>query len=339
MLTKSAQMILAAMLSLTPPGKSVYSRTTIQICDAECQTRRVCEDSSMLCDRPKFDQDVFAIFVKKSLGINSDEMRLHSFTRTENYEEGLLRYGIITEAIRQVSSELAWGNSSKSCQDSCKNFANYDQCKLCISSHPWTGTSAQLALALVVVLHEESGYRKDVHTGVGIHSRGDCEWRDTTTHRPAVAFAKGAAPVAGSCRSVCLGQINIGTGVKFGYKAEDLVGEDFDSTKRCVIASAKTLANARKTCSGALSDYQGDWAQGMFGVYGTGDRCRPMVGTGGTLREADWPKKRAQKFWTLMKQTPGLNEKAKRVLGLGEGELTSVMDVPSSGLSGAVRTD
>ena len=321
MLALKVQVVLAAMLSLTPPGKSAYSRTFFEVCDETCQQKTFCELPSFMCDLPKFSQYAFEDKIRKALmqGLHDDGLnaykvlaRSSSWSRAETYEEGLSRYLVIAQAIAETAEDMSW---RKGTNDTCKAVCDptralrSEECLDCVSAHPWIGTERELATALVVVMNEESGFRQDVHSGIGATARGDCSWRDKTSHKPAGAFAPGAEPISGTCKSVCLAQINLGRpdGTKFGYSADDLVGTGLESTKRCASASVRILSSSRFKCSGPGSNFRGDWAQGMFSAYGTGYTCEA---------EAKWLVKRTAEFHSLLKKQPGLSDEVKVKLGL-----------------------
>lgn len=320
-----AQAVLSGMLSLIPPGKTIYSQSLIEKCDVTCQMTPICPDPSLLCLPPKFSQEHFNLQLdlsrKEKLTPEQwtdyeSEVRLASFVRAETYEEGLRRYAVIAEAISKTTQNLAWRNVNKQCKEECSNAPNSKPCNECRTVRPWTGSDKELATALVTIFNYESGFRKDVHSGVGPLGRGDCKWMDVVTKKHAAPFAKGATPIKGTCRSVCLGQINIGPDVKFGYKADDLVGTDLDSTMRCAEVAGRMLSQARARCSGPNVDYRGDWVAGMFGAYGSGGSCAPLFGTGRTLRAAPYPKQRAGTFWQVYRTTPELSAEVKALLGL-----------------------
>ena len=336
-LPPQAQTILAGMIRLMPPGKSVYSRTSLDICDDKCQNTKICELPTLLCAPPAFSQEIFesklARIVRSELNnfewmALESKMRLASFTRPETYEEGLKRYAVIAQAIMEIAQDMAWSTGSEICRKECTKLVNAfyragltEKCKKCVKAHPWMGSSRELQAALIAVMYGESGFRQDIHAGIGAFSKGDCQWRDKTTQKRVSAFAKNASPVPGTCRSVCLAQINIGSEERWGYRAADLVGTDLASTKRCAYVSARILAASRQKCSGPSSDYKGtDWARAMLSAYGTGGHCRAMTGTGGTLREADWTAKRSAWFWNLIKHPADLDEKAKTVLGFSSSD-------------------
>ena len=112
--------------------------------------------------------------------------------RRETAEEGVARYAIIARAIAEVS-----------------------------------GGQRDLAARLIAIIHGESGLRRDVHSGVGKHARGD----------------KGL--------SYGLGQRMLGeSGVTTrGWRGKDLVGVDLTSTRRAVVTIADDLLRSRNHCS------------------------------------------------------------------------------------------
>lgn len=95
----------------------------------------------------------------------------------------------------------------------------------------WPGDPSGLARALVTVSFHESGFRRDVHEGVGPLAVGDC------------------IRVAGRkiCRSFCLVQISTGGPdlERFGHKGRELVGLDDAATSRCIATGIRVLAQVR----------------------------------------------------------------------------------------------
>jgi hypothetical protein len=99
------------------------------------------------------------------------------------------------------------------------------------------------ALALTFA---ESGFRRDVHEGLGEASRGDCDW---------VEYEPGKfRRIPGSCKSHCLIQRQLGPlgrahRTKEGWSAKQLVGTDYDSTWRCVSVGVRIVDAAYQSCS------------------------------------------------------------------------------------------
>jgi hypothetical protein len=150
-----AELILAAMLSLQPAGRSSYSAVAVEpgvVCDTEYT--RGC--------------------------------------RRETEEEGRARYAVVAQAIAEVS-----------------------------------GGSRDLAARILAVVHGESGMRKDVHSGVGKHAKGD----------------RG--------RSCGVGQRLLGDrgATHRGFRCADIVGLDIVSTRRAIVTIADDLTRARGYCA------------------------------------------------------------------------------------------
>jgi len=306
-MTPYQQVILASALSLMTPGKSVYSRVTIDDCDETCQKTPICNEPTLLCAAPEYSNS------------------LKAWTVPESYNEGLKRYKTIAEAGANVSEKMTYSNCVNLCTPNditCK--------KNCESSSPWKWETKQLALMLLVIAKHEGGLRRDVHSGIGGAAKGDCKWKDKRTGKPAAPFSKGAIVISGSCRSVCLEQINIGNGTTAeGWTAKDLVGIDLASTERCFTVGARYLAQHRSMCTNYWAKPTGDWAKATFAAYGSGRSCmiyaRNTDGSviyndvGGKLIpvEAKWPGQRAQDFWTLYKNPKSLDDTTKRLLGIG----------------------
>ncbi|HZO14971.1 MAG TPA: hypothetical protein VFB62_16965 [Polyangiaceae bacterium] len=112
--------------------------------------------------------------------------------RRETAGEGVARYATIARAIAEVS-----------------------------------GGQCDLAARLIAIVHGESGLRRDVHSGVGNHARGD----------------RGL--------SYGLGQRLLGAhGVtKRGWRGKELVGLDLASTRRAVVTIADDLLRSENHCS------------------------------------------------------------------------------------------
>jgi hypothetical protein len=155
--------------------------------------------------------------------------RRQTFLRLENYAEGVRRYHDIAEVI----DEVAQGTST------------------------WRGAETELKRLLVTVVFHESGFRRDVHAG---SVRGDCDYRVVAGLRE---------PIPGSCRSHCLGQIYLQPNERTarGYSADELVGLDQASTKRCLQTVADRLGKANRSCT-ARENHAGVHAVCTFRHYG-----------------------------------------------------------------------
>jgi hypothetical protein len=316
LMTPLQQAILASALALQTPGKSIYSRVPLENCDSTCQTTPVCNEPTLLCAAPEYSKSY------------------QKWTVPETYEEGLKRYKIIAEAATNVAERMTYNICKNNCSE------NDQDCKKdCEYTNPWKWESKQLAYMILVVAKHEAGLRRDVHSGIGSAARGDCKWKDKRTGKPAAPFSKGAAPVAGTCRSVCLMQINIGNGKTVeGWSADDLVGLDLASTERCFTVGARYLAQHRSLCTNYWAKPVRDWAKATFAAYGSGRSCviyarkadgslvYNTVNGRSTPVEASWPSVRAQDFWTQYKHPKTLNDNVKNLLGLSELTPDPVLD-------------
>jgi hypothetical protein len=191
--------ILAAMLFLQPPGKSIYSQVVVpETAPAPCDN-----DYSLLCLPPRYSKAHKA------------------FTVAENWEQGLARYAVIARAAHEVV---------------------YEQKR---QSPP-----GQLLRFLLAFTYHESGYRRDVHEGIGDASRGDCKWR--TVKLPGGKTRRERIP--GSCQSHCLAQIMVGPKRSKksriqGFHADELVGLSYDNTKNCLSVAANIIDRAYRWCA------------------------------------------------------------------------------------------
>ncbi len=101
------------------------------------------------------------------------------------------------------------------------------------------GAGRSLTLATLTVMQHESGFRRDVHAGVGTWSRGD------------------------GGRSHCLGQIMLGKNHPEGFA---LTGVDYGATRRCVGRVVRHLRQAMGQASRARTVS----GQAVFANYGGG---------------------------------------------------------------------
>lgn len=146
-----------------------------------------------------------------------------AFIRAEQKDEGVLRYMTIAAAIATVSEEE--------------------------HGHMKTERMAQY---LTTIAFSESGFRRDVHSGIGAESRGDCRETHGIKH----------------CNSVCLAQINFGASSSKtieGYDKEDLVGVDYASTRRCFQVAARHVLRSYSLCTTSV---KGPLDACVFASYG-----------------------------------------------------------------------
>ncbi len=101
----------------------------------------------------------------------------------ETWEQGLLRYGTIAQSVVKVTGDDEW-----------------------------------LRRVVLTMLYYESGFRRDIHSGVGDYARGDGK------------------------RSWCLGQIFLGRRSKRG---RSLVGVDQAATDRCLQTVVKYIGKKK----------------------------------------------------------------------------------------------
>lgn len=268
-----ANYILGIMLQLMPPGQSVYSQVPLPHCDQQCQQTPLCSNpQSFRCSKPRFDRQLYArhVTAMQAQGVSfseaQDRARPLSYTRPETYEEGLVRYQIIAEAIVDVSGKM----THKLCLDACQGEQEVCE-EHCSRSAPWPRSRKELALLMVTVTRAESGWRSDVHSGFGRAARGDCDFVDAAG-KPALPWTEGARMVAGSCKSVCVGQINTGAHGS-NIEPESLVGVDYASTTRCLTMTAKTLTKSYHYCTSPIMPWPEDWAGATFSAYGHGSSC------------------------------------------------------------------
>lgn len=217
-----SEIILKVMLAISPPGVSMYSVVPVP----ECGFDRVAQACATLPQGEPFRWS-------NALG---------GYVRLESPAEGTLRYRAIAQAIEAVSERMSQA----------RVVDGYDEPPV------WLYPARELAYGLATIAYHESGYRRDVHEGIGAAALGDCR--------------KGKGNSAKHCNSVCLTQINMGglSGRKHGYYGSDLVGLDGASMRRCFTVAARILAAARNRCSRRTP---GNWFQGAIYAYGSGANC------------------------------------------------------------------
>lgn len=205
--------ILAMMLFLYQPGKSIYSQvpTTDQTTAVAMQKEhgvlayrpvvagqaplQCHQQNNPFCVRPRYHK------------------RRNEWRRPETWAEGVRRYALIARAAEQVLGEGKWKSDR-----------------------------GLLLRLLVTVAFHESGFRRDVHSGVGSASRGDCRWT--------FKGGKKHKRIPGSCRSHCLVQMLYGANVNHKYLSRQIVGTDMASTKRCLEMGLLALDHHAPRCKG-----------------------------------------------------------------------------------------
>lgn len=215
--------ILAALLFMQAPGKSIYS--TVETTEGsafsvlaevngqkaykllaegekvptQCQQR-----GNVACIKPRQRDVVF----------NLRKLR-KEWQRTETYDEGVQRYAVIAHAIHEVMEE-----------------------------GEWKFPAGRLWRYLVSIAYHESGFRRDIHTGYGSWAIGDCKWRK-------VDGPKSRERIPGTCRSHGLFQSLYDKPKRtrlFGFRAKDVIGADLASTKRATLVAAKHLDRIHRYC-------------------------------------------------------------------------------------------
>ena len=238
--TSLAQHVLAAMLSLAPPGHSAYSRTVVPECDKVCQSTRVCSDPGTICDAPSYSKG------------------FRAYTRQENAEEGLRRYVGIAEAIADVAENLP----------------------------EWRFDRRELADVITTHAFFESGFRADVHAGVGPAAYGDCSSYDARTGAKVKDGTPGAARY---CRAGCLLQINVRmlrvVSPNEKLVLRDIVGTSAERTRTCITMGARVIVKTRGSMArqgdswvfATMKSYGGLFAQARTNTYAKVKRAPPTL--------------------------------------------------------------
>lgn len=265
-----AEIVLALMLVLQPPGRSIYS-----LVEVPEGSPPACNDTTaLLCAAPVFDATRSA------------------WVRPETRNEALARYWTIAQGIAAVAEATTW-EPTPECprRPSVRVVGGFgdpkNTCERAALERPWTGKTEELARYLVTVSFHESGFRRDVHSGIGKFSKGD------------------------NGKSWCLGQIMLGTSGRGkttrGFLATTIVGVDAEPTRRCLQTAADKLALSRAFCASP---------------YGPGDVGPPCVtavyGGSALLASTSIIRKRAITYRRLVDgwKTAALPVEVRDALGL-----------------------
>jgi len=239
----SPEVILMIMLALQPAGRSIYSQTVVeQDAGPGCEQK-----NSLLCAMPKPNPQWDG-----------------KYTRPETAEEGTVRYAMIATTIYAVAHEMTWHAHPRCKPASVARWGNAKAPEECVAAwreRPWQGNTEQLIGYLLAVSFNESGFRRDVHAGIGKMSRGDPD-----KHGKGQSWGLGQRKLGASG----LGQ------TQRGWAATQLVGLDEESTRRALVTITDGISRGRNACrSRLISSATGPTC--VFGVYGgiwapTGDK-------------------------------------------------------------------
>lgn len=264
--------LLAGIIALAPPGKSPYSVVAVPDC-GDNPLKPACD----LQPRPAWSP------------------LYKAFVRQENREEALARFLDIARSIEKVATDAT--RPTKGGDEEVPAM--------------WPWAAEDLARALATIAYHESGYRRDVQTGVGKSALGDCGYWGAKGQRVGAEEAR-ATGAQYLCRSVCLVQINTGglSGTRYGVAGKEMVGLDRAAIEKCFAAGARAFSNARARCA---RERTADWFTKAIASYGTGKAC-----------EADeaWVSARVATYQKLAKVKPGdLAADVKKHLGLDKPAL------------------
>lgn len=230
-----ATKVLAALLALQEPGASPYSLTPVPE-----GTPAACAGYSPLCAAPWWSREH------------------RSWVRPETWEEGLHRYWVIAQEVAAVALWEAGrcpdGNVGLDCSGALGAASSWPE-----STGSWGGVPEDLAELVSTVIFHESGFRRDVHSGVGKWAKGD------------------------QGRSRCLGQLMTVRGAALelvearGWKPKDLLGVDAAATRRCLVVVADGLIRVHKASPWATFAAYGGVSAGAPAA--TKKRLRARVAT------------------------------------------------------------
>lgn len=232
--------ILATILSLAAPGQSPFSVVPLPECGGPVLR---------LADLPAGPEPAACSAPGVTWSSHHGAM-----VRPESEVEARARYATIASALDAVSLEAT---------------------RAAEGERPlWPWDRRELVAGLLTIARHESGFRRDVHEGVGPRALGDCYRARDGSRR---------------CRSVCLMQVQTGglDGERGGWRGRDLVGIDAASTERCLRAGAELLARSRWSCGRR----GGEWFAPSVALYGSGVSCSPRPG---------WVQRRAATYRGVM---------------------------------------
>jgi hypothetical protein len=259
--------LLAGIVSLAPPGQSAYSVVALAAC-GDNPLKAACDVDPRPVWSPLYG----------------------AFVRQENRKEALERFLSIAKAIEKVATD-----ATKPTQvDGAEVPALW----------PWSADD--LGRALATIAYHESGYRRDVQTGIGKNALGDCGYWGAKGQKVGAEEAR-ATGAQYLCRSVCLVQINMGglQGTRYGLTGKDLVGLDKAALEKCFSAGAQAFSRARGRCAPQRS---AGWFAKAIASYGTGKACET---------DEAWVTARVATHEKLAKLTArDLSEDVKKALGL-----------------------
>lgn len=217
-----------------------------------------------------------------------------AFVRQETRDEALKRYLDIARSIEKVAEDATKPTTADDVEQPAM----------------WPWAAEDMARALATIAFHESGYRRDVQTGIGKSALGDCGYWNGKGQKVGAEEAR-ATNAQYLCRSVCLVQINTGglTGTRYGLTGKELVGLDRASIEKCFSAGARAFANARGRCAATKTD---DWFKKTIASYGTGKACET---------DEAWVSARVATFEKLGKtKDTDLAEDVKKALGLTKAD-------------------
>jgi len=274
------QTILAALIFLQAPGKSIYSRvevsegsafavlgdvnksTAFKLLQDDEIPNQCKQQGNVACSKPSL----------LDVSYNGTNIRT-AWQRTETYDEGVLRYATIAKSIHAELTDPDRG---------------------------WSFPVGQSWRFLVTIAYHESGFRRDIHSGLGSAALGDCDWTGPRGKRKRVK---------GSCRSHGLFQTLFDHPSRKrikGYLARQIVGTSAERTRRQVFIAATHLDRLHAYCtSHGPRPFHGCVFASYGGVTGTSDaRVQARVRTYNKLGSA--PTK--------------LDPYVRRVLGIDDGD-------------------
>lgn len=217
------KLILATMLFLQAPGKSTYSKVWAEEGSAPSFLSNINSNTAYTLEAPGVERplqcsqsgNVACSFPELAEVVFNGFVIDMQWQRVETYDEGVHRYALIARSMEEVLRE-----------------------------GEWTFPVGQSWRYLLVIALHESGFRRDVHSGLGSKALGDCKYRK---------IAKGKEVlIPGSCRSYGLFQALFSDPAStklFGYRPKELVGVSEEATKRSVEVALKHLERAYARCA------------------------------------------------------------------------------------------
>jgi hypothetical protein len=208
-------MFLQTLLTVAPPGHTKFSLTTV--------------DCGYACSGYKWSSFY------------------NSYVQQESFEEGKIRYGIISESVIKTAQQMLCVDNDLNTISDCKRPNNFKGWRF-----------VELVSITGGAMIAESGFRKDVEDGNG------------RSGKPSDDGGQGRGPGG----EVCLLQIHPSVLAKHQIDPVSFLGEDNLDT--CISFGMEMFSHARNVCAYRAiktPEIKHNWIFETYSVYGTGYTC------------------------------------------------------------------